>query len=1059
MTPSPATATAVAPPGVRLDVRVGAGRATPYPLTDGGEFLVGGDERCQLVLPGSGVPAVVGRFVRLGDAVTFRRLDPAFPVLVNGELAGMNPRPLDAGDRVAVGPADLTLNRDGAHLHPAFYPFEQPAAEPADPLAAEREALAEQARELEADRILWYRRRQEMERELTAPPPDLEDTRRELEEIRRSLHQQFDDRRAQLAQMQEVIRTAAADLQDRRDRLGAELREREAARRAELDAEYAERLTPFTPPPSDRERELQDREDRLAAERDNFDRQRQDHADALVRLDRREAVAEQNQRQTAEIEERYEQLRRDARELEETVALAAAEREALAAEAARLGRQKADLQSHADKLAERSAAVEAQQATLAVLRATLDRRGEESRQEAAQLAADRARLDDAGRELDSRLHEAERLRTELATAEAGTAERERVASERAALLEATLAEIQQQKDTLAAEHERLRQKEADLDARSADTAEQTALLRGRLQQSLDLQARLEADRSAVREREVSLTDADVARQTFQEQLRRRADELTARSRHLDDAGRRLADQQAELDRLKADATTSRDDFAQRAAELAQRETALARQVHRLQEAGRATAAARKDLAATRTDWDAVRSAEATAHAARVAEFAALVQQAPALDAHAREATERLAAARELLRGQVGELHAFAGQTRGELEQVRAELRAEADRLTAREADHRLAVGEFRQQLLTWQATIADLKQSLGKRETTADARQAAAAEASAALAAQAAALEAERAAVADRRREVDRHLDDMRAWYQHKLRELAANSALSTQHSSLQFCRRLTRRANSSFPLAFRVLPAAKRDGMTALYAFFRATDDLADEPGEVYAKRLAVRAWRDRLGEALAGRYSHRVHAALHHAVGRFGIPPRHLFEVIDGVEMDLQPLRLETFADLEPYCYRVASAVGLACLPVWGVRGDATEPAVAAGIAFQLTNILRDVGEDLRRGRVYLPDEDIRKFDAPPEGWAADPAAFRRLMRFQADRARDFYRRAEPLDGLLTPDGRAVYGVMSGVYRRLLAEIERADFAVLDQRVRVPKRAKLALLLSAWPRKWGWL
>ena len=285
------------------------------------------------------------------------------------------------------------------------------------------------------------------------------------------------------------------------------------------------------------------------------------------------------------------------------------------------------------------------------------------------------------------------------------------------------------------------------------------------------------------------------------------------------------------------------------------------------------------------------------------------------------------------------------------------------------------------------------------------------------------------------------------------------HSPPSTLRSSASYCRRLARRANSSFPLAFRVLPAAKRDAMTALYAFFRATDDLADEPGQVEAKRAAVQQWRERLTDALAGRHSHRVHAAVRHAVERFGVPPQHLFDVIDGVEADLQPVHFNTFADLQPYCYRVASAVGLACLPVWGTRGDATEPAVAAGIAFQLTNILRDVGEDLQRGRVYLPADDVARFGVPPAKWA-DPDhrdGFRRLMRFQADRARDFYRRAEPLDALLSPDGRAVYGVMSGVYRRLLAEIERADFDVLARRVRVPKRHKVRLLLTAWPRKWG--
>lgn len=279
--------------------------------------------------------------------------------------------------------------------------------------------------------------------------------------------------------------------------------------------------------------------------------------------------------------------------------------------------------------------------------------------------------------------------------------------------------------------------------------------------------------------------------------------------------------------------------------------------------------------------------------------------------------------------------------------------------------------------------------------------------------------------------------------------------------SSLAYCCRLTRRASSSFPLAFRVLPPAKRDAMTVLYAFCRATDDLVDGPGLMVAKKAAVRAWRDRLREALNGHYSHRLHAALHHAVITFGIPAQHLLEVIDGVEMDLEPVCFATFEELQTYCYRVASAVGMACLPVWGTTCDATEPATAAGIAFQLTNILRDLGEDRDRGRVYLPQEEMDQFGATPDRWD-DPVhrvAFRNLMRFQTDRAREFYHRAESLDHLLSPDGRAVYGVMSGVYRRLLSEIERADYDILGHRVRVPRRTKAMLLLSAWPRKWGWL
>ncbi|MFO0851408.1 MAG: phytoene/squalene synthase family protein [Gemmataceae bacterium] len=284
------------------------------------------------------------------------------------------------------------------------------------------------------------------------------------------------------------------------------------------------------------------------------------------------------------------------------------------------------------------------------------------------------------------------------------------------------------------------------------------------------------------------------------------------------------------------------------------------------------------------------------------------------------------------------------------------------------------------------------------------------------------------------------------------------DSSFITHHSSVQYCRSLTRRANSSFPLAFRVLPPAKRDATTALYAFCRATDDLADDPG---GSRAAVRDWRDQLRAALAGDYSHPIHPALHHAVRTFGIDPAHLFAVIDGVEQDLEPVRFATFAELEPYCHRVASAVGLACLPVWGVRGEFREPAEAAGVAFQLTNILRDLGEDLDRGRVYLPADDLARFDCPPDKWR-DPAYtvnFRGLMRFQCDRATDYYRRAEPLRALLSADGRAVFGVMFSVYRRLLGEIERRGFDVFTVRVRVGKLTKARLLLAAWPVKWGFL
>jgi phytoene synthase len=284
-------------------------------------------------------------------------------------------------------------------------------------------------------------------------------------------------------------------------------------------------------------------------------------------------------------------------------------------------------------------------------------------------------------------------------------------------------------------------------------------------------------------------------------------------------------------------------------------------------------------------------------------------------------------------------------------------------------------------------------------------------------------------------------------------------SPITNRHSSIAYCRRLARRAHSSFPLAFRVLPAAKRDATTALYAFCRATDDIADGPG---ARRESLKDWRARLDAALAGVYSHRLHAALHHTVHTFGVPARYLHDVIDGVETDLGAVAFATFAELSPYCYRVASAVGLACVPVWGLRPgvnmrQARGPAEAAGVAFQLTNNLRDLGEDRARGRVYLPRDELDRFGCPPESWRPGEPAFREMMRYQVARAREYYAKGEALGELLSADGRAVFRVMSGVYRRLLDAIERRGYDVFARRVRVGRLTKARLLLAAWPVKWG--
>ena len=174
----------------------------------------------------------------------------------------------------------------------------------------------------------------------------------------------------------------------------------------------------------------------------------------------------------------------------------------------------------------------------------------------------------------------------------------------------------------------------------------------------------------------------------------------------------------------------------------------------------------------------------------------------------------------------------------------------------------------------------------------------------------------------------------------------------------------------------------------------------------------------------------------------------------------MDLRPIAFPDFAALNVYCYRVASAVGLCCIHIWGFRGDdAKRHAERAGVALQLTNILRDLAEDHARGRVYLPAEDFARFGCTPDqiGSGVMTPALRELMRFQVDRARRYYGDAEELSNHLPAAGRAVYQVMLRTYRGLLDEIERRDYDVFRERVRLSRWRKLSFVLRALPVRWG--
>jgi phytoene synthase len=277
---------------------------------------------------------------------------------------------------------------------------------------------------------------------------------------------------------------------------------------------------------------------------------------------------------------------------------------------------------------------------------------------------------------------------------------------------------------------------------------------------------------------------------------------------------------------------------------------------------------------------------------------------------------------------------------------------------------------------------------------------------------------------------------------------------------SYRYCEQVARREAGNFYHAFRVLPRGQRQAMCALYAFLRLTDDLGDGPGLDEEKRQSLADWRERFQRALDNDFTHPLHLAIQHTVRGYGIPVQYLHDVIDGVEMDLDTVRYATFEDLYQYCYRVASAVGLACIHLWGFRNDrAKEYAESAGIAFQLTNILRDLGEDAARGRVYLPQEDLARFDYPAQSLSRGERDehFRSLMRFQVDRARRYYDLAQPLAPLLPSAGRAVFLVMMRTYRGLLDAIERRDYDVFSRRVGLSPWRKWGLVVQAIPVRLG--
>jgi squalene synthase HpnC/squalene synthase HpnD len=300
----------------------------------------------------------------------------------------------------------------------------------------------------------------------------------------------------------------------------------------------------------------------------------------------------------------------------------------------------------------------------------------------------------------------------------------------------------------------------------------------------------------------------------------------------------------------------------------------------------------------------------------------------------------------------------------------------------------------------------------------------------------------------------------------------AALQASVTIPESYAECHRVAHAARSNFYYAFFLLPKAKQDALVALYAFMRLVDDVADEAGDLSSKQRGLARWRAALDQAItrqaqvfdgtaavaspakAPEGSAEILPALVDTMQRYKMPARYLHDLVSGAEMDLTMRTYPTFDRLREYCYRVAGTVGLTCTHVFGFRDPrALDLAEKLGLAFQLTNIIRDVREDYDTGRIYLPEEDLQRYGVSAEDLGRSEATLgiRELLRFEADRAWQFYEEGAALFSLIEPESRAALWLLVHTYSALLARMEALDFAVLRGRVRLSRAEKMIFMAKA--------
>jgi phytoene synthase len=270
-----------------------------------------------------------------------------------------------------------------------------------------------------------------------------------------------------------------------------------------------------------------------------------------------------------------------------------------------------------------------------------------------------------------------------------------------------------------------------------------------------------------------------------------------------------------------------------------------------------------------------------------------------------------------------------------------------------------------------------------------------------------------------------------------------------------QYCQDKAAASGSSFYYSFLFLPKEKRRAITALYAFCREVDDVVDECSDEHVARTTLNWWRGQVAKIYGGKPQHPVAIALVPVVQKFNMAQEHLLEIIDGMEMDLDQPRYADFKSLQLYCYRVASVVGLLSVEIFGYSDRQTlKYAHDLGIAFQLTNIIRDVGEDARRNRIYLPMDEMKQFNVTAADIlnAVESENFQKLMAFQIERAQRFYQQALAQLPDVDKKNQRTGLIMAAIYRATLEEVINSGCHVLKERVSLTPLRKLWLAWTTW-------